>query len=170
MKKAIVFTLCAAIMLSAAACSHASKPEESSSALVGQLAQVPNPFVSCDTLEEAGKLAGFDITVPTEIKGYDQDHISVMEKTMIQVSFKKGDDEIYFRKGVGAEDISGDYNSYSSTSELTVGPDQVTMKGDGDQVHTAIWTDGGFSYAIGSTIPLEKDTMKQYVETMMGEG
>ena len=31
--------------------------------------EIANPYVDCETLEEAGELAGFDISVPEEIDG-----------------------------------------------------------------------------------------------------
>ena len=79
MKKIVVFSLCAAMALSLAACGGkadssaprpASVPPEisfSSEAMTGETVQIPNPFVECETLGEAEKLAGFSISVPEKI-------------------------------------------------------------------------------------------------------
>ena len=71
--------------------------------------EIANPFVDCETLEEAGELAGFDISVPDEIDGgYTQGTIQAVENEMIQVIYTtEAGEEITLRKGTGTEDISG---------------------------------------------------------------
>ena len=55
---------------------------------------------------------------------------------------------VLFRKAVGSEDISGDYNEYASVTEQDVNGRTVTLKGDGKLTYLAIWTDGEFSYSV----------------------
>lgn len=53
-----------------------------------------------------------------------------------------------FRKSMGEQDNSGDYNSYGQIKEISVGNRCVTLKGDDDLYVLAVWFDGEFSYSL----------------------
>ena len=114
-------------------------------------AQIPNPFVDCDTLAQAEQLAGFSLTLPADIKA---DGISVLSGDMIQVLCEDG---LSIRKALGDEDISGDYNPYPQVETVAVQGHAVTLKGEGDQVTVAVWTADGYTYAVHSETGLSRD-------------
>lgn len=114
-------------------------------------AQIPNPFVDCDTLAQAEDLAGFSLTLPADVK---TDGISVLSDNMIQVLCEDG---LSIRKALGDEDISGDYNSYPQVETVTVEGHAVTLKGTGNQVTVAVWTADGYTYAVYSETSLSRD-------------
>lgn len=70
------------------------------------------------------------------------------------------DPSLYIRKGAGNEDISGDYNEYSETNTLSVDGLSVTVKGDDGKISVAIWTDGDYSFAIGTGTPMTVDALQ----------
>lgn len=113
--------------------------------------QIPNPFVACNTLNQAEQLAGFSLTLPADIKS---DGISVLSGDMIQVLCEDG---LSIRKALGDEDISGDYTSYPQVATVTVEGHAVTLKGTGDQVTVAVWTADGYTYAVRSETGLSRD-------------
>ncbi len=171
-KKVTLMILCAATMLSMAACGEKQDqtigaettsqtvaenedkiPTDGAVAteeiLIGDNTQIPNPFVDCNTLADAAALAGFDIIVPDSVDGYEERAITAMENDMIQVLYLHGDDQVCIRKAVGEEECSGDYNAYSEEKTVTVGDKEVTMRGNNGKVMVAVWTEGGYSYSIG---------------------
>lgn len=171
-KKVTLMILCAATMLSMTACgdkenktigsettgqtvaeSEEKIPTDGAAAteeiLIGDNTQIPNPFIDCDTLAAAAALAGFEITVPDSVDGYEERAITAVENDMIQVLYLHGDDEICIRKATGEEECSGDYNAYSEEKTVTVGDREVTMRGNNGKVMVAVWTEGGYSYSIG---------------------
>jgi len=158
MKKLIVTALCAILAMSLAACAaHTSmndtartnEIQTTEKGLVGNSAQIPNPFVECSTLEDAQKLAGFSMTVPGKMpEGYSESAIRVIENKMFEVIYTNGDLEIRIRKGTGNEDISGDYSEYSEMNTISIGKVQVTMKGNDGKVNVAAWSDGEYTFAI----------------------
>ena len=114
--------------------------------------QIPNPWEDCTSLEEAQQLAGFSIQVPDSIDGYPNRSIQVMDTSIIQVLYEMDDDQqILIRKGTGSDDISGDYNTYSEISQITVSDSSVTLKGNDGKIMVAIWSDGSYSYAIDAS-------------------
>ena len=134
---------------------------ESDETLGGESVQIPNPFVDYESLDAAAKAAGFALTTPETVKGWDGEKvIQVMSDSMIQIIFHDADDNrLFVRKEAGDADISGDYNVYAEENTVTVGEYSVTLKGNDGKVSTAIWTSNGYSYAVMSDVPMTADAM-----------
>ena len=127
----------------------------------------PNPWQECTSLEEAGKLAGFSFTAPESVDGYTERYIAAIENEIAQVIFSNGDDsELYFRKGVGGDDISGDYNTYDVTEEQTIDGHTVLCKGNDGLIYTATWTDGTYSYAVMCNAGMSAEQLSVWVEAL----
>ena len=111
---------------------------------------VPNPFVEVKTLDEAYKIAGFNLSVPTTYGDYKKQVIQAIEDDMVEVIyFNDTDNEgLRIRKAKGTDDISGDYNEYKNVETVKVGEYDVTEKGDEGNIFIVTWTDGTYSYAI----------------------
>ncbi len=111
--------------------------------------QIPSPFNECDTIEEAEKIAGFDIVIPEKVpEGFSDKNISAIQDEMIDITYVNGEDQLRIRKGKGIDDVSGDYTEYDKTSTVEVNNQSITLKGNGDKINVAIWNDGEFSYSI----------------------
>lgn len=147
--------------------------------------QIANPFINCETLDDAAEIAGFYMYAPENIKGYNERKISVIENNLIQVGFYNSYtnsnsleddlspdnyyivDSLYLRKALGNEDISGDYNSYSLIKDLDINGVTVTLKGFENTFNVAVWNSGSFSYAIGSSISLQENEIIEYIEDII---
>ena len=160
MRKLITAILLLTAILALAACGGSQEPEETETTNMG------NPWVDCATLEEAADLAGFSIAVPDRIEGYPNTFIQAAENSMIQVYYSDtnpGDgDRVLIRKGVGTEDISGDYGEYPEVETASIHGVDVTLKGEDGLVHTAIWTQGGYTYSISGG--LSREQIEELVE------
>ena len=156
-KHLITLTLCAAIACSITACGDSQTDSEN-------MAQMPNPFEVCDTLADAGKIAGFDMTVADGLDNFEVAEISAIEDDMIQIIYQYGDNEIYVRKGTGIEDISGDYNTYSTTDSMEVDGHVISLRGDDTSVSVATWSDNGYTYAIDSSPAVSQDVITTLVQ------
>ena len=172
-KNIIVVTLCAAVVFSLGACQNKGKEKEAAVQVKveseSELTQIPNPWVDCATIKEAEEKAGFEITVPDQLNGYEEKDISVMEKNMIQVQFSHGKEMIYFRKGLTEEDgadISGDYREADTFEKVELGGRTITFKEADSRILTAVWIEGDYSYAIGSSAGMEKESMTGLVERL----
>lgn len=133
----------------------------------GENIQIPDPWQECTSLEEAGKLAGFSFTAPESVDGYTERYIAAIENEIAQVIFSNGDDsELYFRKGVGGDDISGDYNTYDVTEEQTIDGHTVLCKGNDGLIYAATWTDGKYSYAVMCNAGMSAEQLSVWVEAL----
>lgn len=131
--------------------------------------QTPNPWQECTSLEEAGKLAGFSFTAPESVDGYTERYIAAIENEIAQVIFSNSDEDdstLYFRKGVGGDDISGDYNTYDVTEEQTIDGHTVLCKGNDGLIYTATWTDGTYSYAVMCNAGMSAEQLSVWVEAL----
>ena len=111
--------------------------------------QRPNPFVEYETLAQAAQAAGFELATPDTVNGSDSRVFRAIERDLLEVICRRGEDEAArIRKAPGGEDISGDYNVYDQVSTVDVDGLSVTMKGENNLVQLAIWTSGGYTYAV----------------------
>lgn len=172
-KNIIAVALCTAVAFSLGACQHKEKEAEAAVQRrvesESELTQIANPWTDCATIQEAEEKAGFEITVPDQLNGYDEKDISVMEKDMLQVQFSHGEETVYFRKSpVEKEgtDISGDYREADTFEKVEINGRTVTFKEADGRILTAVWTEGDYSYAIGSSAGIEAESMTGLVESL----
>lgn len=168
MKKFITLALCAIIALSFTACSDKTNTNDNQSEKTGEEnQQIPNPFIDCETINDASKIAGFTITVPEKMpEGYVQDSIEAVENEILQIFYVNGDKTILIRKARGNEDISGDYNTYSENNTITIGNLNVSTKGNDGKVNVATWVNGEFTYAIivnSGEVGLDSTTIRDMI-------
>lgn len=167
MKKIICVLLCILTLISLTACGKKNETEP----IEGGNMQIPNPFVDCTSLDEAAKLAGFDIAVPGNIEGYPNKVYQAIKNELIQVLYFDGDPEsenssmVMVRKGTGKDDISGDYNEYPENETVKMHGVDVTLKGENGLVFCATWTWNGYSFAIDA----DKGLSREAIENAIGE-
>lgn len=111
--------------------------------------QIPNPFVEYETLAEAAKAAGVELTAPEAVNGSDRRVFQAIENDLLEVIYRKGEAETArIRKATGTGDVSGDYNVYAEINTTAVDGIQVTLKGDAGKVSLATWTVEGYTYSV----------------------
>ena len=125
--------------------------------------QIPNPFENYETLDEAAKAAGFNMTAPDAVDGYTEKSIQVMSGEMIQVLFYDGNSMLHICKAAGNEDISGDYNVYAENRIITVNDHSVTMAGNDGMINLAKWKSNGYTYAAMSDKAMSIEAMTALV-------
>lgn len=126
--------------------------EESQNEAGGQAgAMVGNGMVEVDSLAELSKSIGFSVP---EVKCIPFEVTSTVytngwnKFAQVEYQGKSQDEAVLFRKARGTDDISGDYNTYSDVTEVTVNEVSVTLKGDDGQYKLAIWQQDGFAYSL----------------------
>ncbi len=142
MKKISLGILCILIITSLFACKKNEKKEEKEST------EIANPYQTCKNFDEAEELAGFPLTAPSGIQGYESPIIQAIKEEMIEVIYKKGDQAITVRKASSVEDVSGDHNPYQQERKAPIEGRNVNLKGNDDYIYLATWKDGIFSYAV----------------------
>ena len=124
--------------------------------ITGDNTQIPNPWQEYKTVSEAAKAAGISFSAPEKLEGYKVSHVQTMDGIV----------ELRYSKGKGTNDISGDYNVYKNVSEKKIGGNTVTLKGNGDGVSSATWTDGTYSCSICSENELTNKLVESIVAAM----
>ena len=161
MKRLFAVIMMLLTVLSLAACGGSTDSDEPD--VIG----MPNPFTDFDTLAEAEKKTGLDITLPDAIGSSDKRIYRAMNDEMIEVIYMNGEDETgRVRKARGSEDISGDYNEYAETETVSVGGLDVLLKGDVGLVKLAVWTNDGYAYSVSSEAGMTADEMMVLVSAV----
>ena len=166
MKKFLTMVLCAVIVLSMTAC----KGPQNSSASVGGTGQVqiPNPFVSCEDLNNAAEIAGFEMTPPARLPNWVTDtEIRAMENKMIEIVYTGTEQqELRIRKANGQDDISGQYGSFDTVEEIAVNDLTVTVKGSSGKINVAIWTVGDHAFSVVSKGGMEQEHITDLISSI----
>lgn len=115
-----------------------------------QNANMINPWITCSSLTEGEKIAGFTLKVPKAGRDYSEQEIYAVADTLIEVRYvdPDGEEGYRIRKGIGTESVDGDYNLYDTEYTVTIDEKEVTLKGNGSEVAVARWTEYNYSYAI----------------------
>ena len=125
--------------------------------------ELPDPFVECGTLAEAGAISGFELRAPESVGDHDRVFISAIDGELIDVLYESGEDTVRVRKGAGSEDISGDYGSYAETAVSEVDGMEVTMKGNAGKVNLAVWTSGEYTYSVSASAGMSPGEMADLI-------
>ena len=115
-----------------------------------------NPVTSPMSFESEAELSeylGFSVNC-TEFRkvcenaGLTENSYNAVGKGIGEIVFTDGKHENRFRKAVGTEDISGDYNVYDTEAEFDGEYISGTLKGKADSYELAVWTTAdGFTYS-----------------------
>ncbi len=89
-----------------------------------------------------------DIQELSEKAGLNDLKYNILGGSIGEIVFSDGEHSNYFRKAVGTEDISGDYNLYDVEMEFDGRDCSGTLKGEMNAFKLAIWTTKeGYTYA-----------------------
>lgn len=125
---------------------------------------IANGIVEYASVRELSESLGFTMPELTDLP------FSVAETVyanywgdMGQISYADAEQRITLRMQPGNEDISGDFNNYTEIKSVTINGCEVTLKGNGGTVNTAIWTRDGYSYAVSADVPLSAEAMSALI-------
>lgn len=162
MRTPIALALAFVCALSLTACSGAASDEKDASAQTDSsqpATQIANPITEYDLLADAVDAAGFAFDVPESIGAYNACAYLVIAAgtgdALIEVDYAQdaaasSDDEYVVRKAAGADDVSGDYNSYAEESTLDADGISYALKGNDGQVNLVTWERGGYAYSLAA--------------------
>ncbi len=105
-------------------------------------------IVDVGTLEELSAHVGFEVEelngLPFEVK---ETTYTVYWQELAEIVYTGEGQTATFRKSVGTEDNSGNYNAYANVKNIQIGSLTVTLKGNGDAYTLAIWSADGYAYS-----------------------
>lgn len=108
-----------------------------------------NDIVEVSSVEELSKTVGFEVSEPGNLPFEPESVVyTAYWAEMAEIIYTNDEQTVAFRKGIGSDDVSGDYNSYELTNEISVNDINATLKGNGETYTLAIWTDGEFAYSL----------------------
>ena len=107
-----------------------------------------NGIVDVGTLEELSAHVGFEVEelngLPFEVK--ETAYIAYWQE-LAEIVYTGEGQTATFRKSVGTEDNSGDYNVYADVKNIQIGSLTVTLKGNDGAYTLAIWSADGYAYS-----------------------
>lgn len=129
------------------------EPDASATEGPGELEPATAPEYGLSGEEELSKELGFsmsctDIQELSEKAGLTDVSYNILGGSIGEIVFSDGEHSNYFRKALGTEDISGDYNVYDAEAEFDGEDRSGTLKGKAGNYQLAVWTTAdGYTYA-----------------------
>ena len=107
-----------------------------------------------------------DITkLPFEVK---HTSYSILFDKFAELDYYGGEDEeCCFRVGRDTEDITGEYDEFTTVENETLNGCEVTLKGYGDDYRLASWIRDGHFYSVSLSYGTDKDTMLEIAGEVM---
>ena len=106
-------------------------------------------IVDVGTLKELSAQVGFEVEelngLPFEVK---ETTYTVYWQELAEIVYTGEGQTATFRKSVGTEDNSGDYNAYANVKNIQICSLTATLKGNGDAYTLAIWAADGYAYSL----------------------
>ncbi len=129
--------------------------------------QIPNPFVSYESLADVKEVLSFDPVVPSVLPaGFGLNEITSTGSDFLQIVYTgSSDNRIVYRMAKGSEDISGDYNTYKINKEVKIGDSTVTMRGN-DKISNAVWINGEFAFSVSFDVEVEETEVIGLIENI----
>ena len=129
----------------------------------GESTGMPNPFIECNTLEAAAKIAQVNIKLPE----YSQCTIYAVKNSFVEVQYPLNEtSNITIRKSAGEEDISGVYDGKEMQLHSTDGVDVNVRLKDGKFISAYFTGDDG-TYSITCDEPLEANEIIAIVDSIV---
>ena len=131
------------------------------------LEQATPDIVEYTTIDELNKNAGFEIE---EVKNVPF-HVIKTTYTLYygelaEITYSNDQEKLEYRKAVGEEDISGDYNEYSKEKKCIIDQYEVTIKGNMSGYTLAIWTKDGYSYSLNLSRSASEDEILELIKNI----
>lgn len=126
-----------------------------------------NGIAYADNAEALSAYVGFPVNEISSLP-FEATEITYLayEREMAEISYANEEQTLYFRKSIGTEDNSGDYDTYDTLSQITVKDCPITIKGNDQLYNLAVWNDGQYSYSIGVTNGISQDELSVLIETL----
>ena len=128
-----------------------SKQEDTVSA-TGSPIGMANPWQEAKSAEEAARNAGLEgFTLPESLICFPEGYESLVIRWMdglAEARYVADDCVLLLRKGLGSEDVSGDYNSYPDTWDVNWKGLNIQCCGQNGAVRLARWYFGGNAYSL----------------------
>lgn len=126
------------------------------------------PAQEFGTLEALSAAAGFAVQEPQELSFAVQETSYTLlfgELAQVKQTGAEGESVVY-RVSQEEEDNSGDYTVYTVEQQVSWKAVTVTLKGNDDGFHLAVWQADGFSHSLNSSVGLTLEQMQTIWESM----
>lgn len=129
---------------------------------------VVSPITTVDTVEALADLVGFPMDALVDLP-FEPETVTytVIQGTMAQSSYQRGEQTAILRKARGTVDPSGDYSSYEQVISLELEGVTGELRGNENHFTVAWWTDGTYAWSLSLSEPTAQSTWETLIETLL---
>lgn len=102
--------------------------------------------------------------IPSLTKNADETSYVAYDEDFAEITYTQGTQSICYRKSVGTEDNSGDWNEYEKREKVMIDKMSCILKGAKEDAYSlAVWTDGSFAYSLSAQNPLSQKEFEDLI-------
>ena len=125
--------------------------------------QVVNPLTEYNSLFDAEESVGFKLGI--DLSDYDNLSYVVINNEILEITYRDSDNNLILRKAKGSEDISGDFNTYDVSDDVSVNGVDVSVDQSGNNILVRFVYDD-YSYSLSSNY-LDGDQILEFVKEIV---
>ena len=159
-----------AVVLLGALALRPKQPRPSTPETTGLDAQLGFVIEECDGPEALSAAVGFPVEdfrlLPMT---FDEIAYTNINNVIAEVSARRGEQTLCYRKSLGEEDNSGLYEDFSQVKTVEALGLPVTLKGTSDGFLLAIWQKDAYICSLALDAPLSEQALCALVSALLGE-
>lgn len=124
--------------------------------------------VKYNSVSEASQHLNFNIQVPAlSDMGYVQSGVSIINESILQISYIGADNTITYRIGEGMGNISGNYELYSLERPLTIYGVETTVRGNSlNSIQLVYFTKDELRYSLSFQYGVMEEKLVEIIESI----
>ncbi len=126
----------------------------------------------CASVQELEDIVGFPVPVLSKLPfAVKETAYTAIGDDLAQIIYygEDGDTELILRKSPGIGDNSGDYNTYENETELEIGGNAVSLKGNAARWYLACWHDKEYAYSLSYSAGCDEAAIRELAAEAMGD-
>lgn len=118
----------------------------------------------CGSAEELAQSIGFEFSDPASLPfDVESAEYTNLFNRIAEANYIGGDMTACYRKSIGTEDNSGDFNEYPDVVTEEINCRSVTLMGTDGKYVLAVWTDGEYAFSLRLSNGLSAEQWRGYI-------
>lgn len=113
-----------------------------------------------ESLEALSALTGLELRELSNLPFVPENVTYTAYGDLAEVFYQGAGRRLYWRISAGSADNSGDFNDYPRVRQLTLSGRSVTVKGEGEEISLALWSEGEQSCSIAAEPALTMEELE----------
>lgn len=123
-------------------------------------------IVTAASAEQLTEVIGFEVNGVSDVPfAVEETNYTAYWQELAEIKYSGDGQTITYRKSLGSDDNSGDYNSYDTVVDKELKGVAFELKGDGELFYLAVWSTNGYSYSLSFGSGVDEASLTNLLES-----